>query len=407
MPAIWRGRTDRNVYPPKHRHSCLFPLSTCHPRTPTVSAPIRILHVVISLDAGGMENGIVNLANTLAGDFTIQVVCLEARGRMAERIEYPGTVRVLHKPPGFSTKTIWSLTGEIRRFRPHLLHTHNLGPLIYGSLATAFGRTVPILHGEHSQLSPEDLGPRRLAERRIFFRSARQVHTVSQNLVQQLLAQKLGLTPDRIQAVVNGVDTARFLPAASGPARRPLNIPPDAPVIGIVGRFGPHKRHDLLIQAFEAIRARGSPAHLLVIGGGGPEEERVRRLSQTSPEAAAIHLTGFTGHPESLYPAMNLLAIPSVNEGLSNVALEAMACGIPVLSHPSCGSLEVICPDANGVVADLSSADRLARELEALLSTPDRLRAMGDKARRSIAEKFSLDRMARDYADLYRKMSEE
>lgn len=319
------------------------------------NSSIRILHVVFSLDAGGMENGIVNLANRLVGDFTIQVVCLEARGRMAERIKSSDTVRVLQKAPGFSVGTIRRLAAEIHRFRPHLLHTHNLGPLIYGSLATAFGQTVPILHGEHSQFSPEDLGPRRLAQRRIFYRSARHFHAVSQNLVQQLLAQKLGLTPARIQAIVNGVDTARFRPAPSGPARLSLNIPPGVPVIGIVGRFGPHKRHDLLLQAFEMIRARGSPAHLLIIGGGGPEEERVRRLCRTSPEAAAIHLPGFSSHPESLYPAMDLLAIPSVNEGLSNVALEAMACGIPVLSHPSCGSREVVCPDANGVVTDLSS----------------------------------------------------
>jgi glycosyltransferase involved in cell wall biosynthesis len=116
-------------------------------------------------------------------------------------------------------------------------------------------------------------------------------------------------------------------------------------------------------------------------------------------------LLGFSDQPHSIYPAIDLLAVPSVNEGLSNVILEAMACGVPVLSHQACGSVEAITGGSDGVVADLGSAAALAAELANLLHRSDTLAAMGARARQTAVSRFSLSQMADQYAELYRQLS--
>ena len=114
------------------------------------------------------------------------------------------------------------------------------------------------------------------------------------------------------------VDTDRFAPGDRAAARAALGLPTDAFVIGMVGRFGPLKGHSLLIEAFELIAARFPGAHVLIAGGGGPCEEVIRTRAANSPQAARFHLIGFRDDPRACYHALDVLAIPSINEGMSN-----------------------------------------------------------------------------------------
>jgi glycosyltransferase involved in cell wall biosynthesis len=218
-----------------------------------------------------------------------------------------------------------------------------------------------------------------------------------------LSAHNLGA--GKLKPIINGVDTSRFCPRDGHDRRSMLGIPPGHLTIGIVSRFGPYKRHDVLIEAFERLRGRGLPVHLLVIGAGGVEEERIKRHCQSSREAAFIHFGGFTPEPEHFYPALDLLVLPSITEGLSNAVLEAMACGVPVLSHNSCGSSEAIESGVDGLVADLGSPELLAQEMEHLLADRAKLRQLGQRARETVLQRFSLERMTREYAALYDSLS--
>lgn len=367
---------------------------------PQDSGRLRVLHVVFSLDAGGMENGVVNVANRLAPDHDVHVACIDLAGRMATRLGRPDRVHVLGRGEGFSLGATWRLARCLRRVRPHVLHTHNLGPLIYGGLASGFGSRVPVFHGEHAQFDARDLHPRRLRQRRFFYRCAREIHTVSEGQVRELAAHRLGT--GKVRAILNGVDTDRFLPGDGAGVRAQLGIPPGQVVLGIVSRFGAHKRHELLVDAFERLRSAGLPVQLVVVGAGGPEEARIRARCQSSREAASIHWMGFSGSPERLYPLLDLLVVPSVNEGLSNVVLEAMACGRPALSHGACGSSELIESGVDGWVADLSTPERLAMVAARLIEDPAALRRLGRNAREKVVARFSLERMSREYAAAYR-----
>ena len=366
-------------------------------------APIRVLHVVNSLEPGGMENGVVNVASRLdPAAFQVQVCCLERVGKFAARLPGHVPVQVLNKQPGFSVWTVFSLARVIAQFGPSVLHTHNLGPLIYASLAKGLGQWQPILHGEHSQLNEDELSPRRMRQRRWLYHGCRCVHTVSESLRHHLL--ELGLTSEKWEVIANGVDTQRFRAGDRAAARRSLGLPGEGLVVGMVGRFGLLKRHTLLLDSFALLAQRMDNVRLLIVGGGGPEEQRVIEQAKASKVSARIHLAGFQNDTAPFYQAMDLLVVPSVNEGLSNAVLEAMASGIPAVCHTACGNAEVITSGADGFVAPLDNVEALAAQLQETLASPARLAWMGQKAREKVVGRFSLATMAENYARLYREL---
>ena len=363
--------------------------------------PLRVLHVVNSLEPGGMENGVVNIARGLASrGIETHVACLERGGEFADRLPDPERCVVLGKFGGFSVMATIHLAEHIARIRADLLHTHNLGPLIYSAIATVAGLRCPIVHGEHSALTAEEKSPRRLRQRRWLYRCCARIHTVAEPMRGELIA--IGFAADRIEAIANGVDTDRFVPGDRAAARAALGVPVDASVIGIVGRFGPFKRHDLMIEAFEKLASACPAAHLLIVGGGGPCEAGILARAARSSVSARLHFTGFREDPRPCYQALDLLAIPSTNEGMSNAALEAMACGVPVLANAGCGHEQIITDGVEGRLADLRSSDALAAELAALLAAPALLFDKGANARTRVQHHFSPARMLDAYEHLYR-----
>ncbi|HEY3900154.1 MAG TPA: glycosyltransferase [Chthoniobacter sp.] len=362
---------------------------------------LKVLHVVNSLDPGGMENGVVNIAHALAQrGITSHVACLERRGAFADRLPKGSEVFLLGKTSGFSPAAAWRLARLIGRVRPDVVHSHNLGALIYSGLATWGGWRRVLVHGEHSQLTEEERWPRRLRQRRFFYGGCRIVHTVSAAMRKELIL--LGFPAKKITDIANGVDITRFTPADHRDARIALSLPPDALAVGIVGRFGPFKRHIQLIEAFEQVAPRFPKARLLIIGGGGSEESTVAQRAKASSVRARIHLLGFQPDPRACYQALDLLVIPSVNEGFSNAALEAMACGVPVLARAECGHEQLITHGVDGWVEALPSATALAARLGEILAEPARLVDFGRNARKKVTGHFSLESMIAAYEDLYR-----
>jgi glycosyltransferase involved in cell wall biosynthesis len=363
------------------------------------SQPLRVLHVVFSLDPGGMENGVVNVSRALeCRGHEIHVCCLAHGGKFLDRFPHPGRVHILGKSDGFSPGTVRSLAAQIRRVAPDVIHTHNFGPLIYTAFA-APGAWDRIVHGEHAELTPVELSPRRKLLRRILYGRVRRVHAVSVALRDSLIGH--GFRAEKIGVVVNGVDTAHFSPGAREEARAQTGLPRDAVVLGLAGRFGEFKRHMDLIEAFERLPVKEKELHLAFIGGSGPLEETVGRRAGASPCAERIHMAGFQEDPRAWYRALDLLVIPSVNEGLSNALLEAMACGVPALAHTACGSADVIVDSKNGFLRDVGTTGALEAGLIEALRDPARLPVLGQAARRTVESSFSFDSMVDGYERLY------
>lgn len=366
--------------------------------------PIRVLHVVISLDPGGLENGIVNVASRLDGGlFDIRVCGLERRGKYAQRMPDPKKVFTLNKPPGKSPATLWRLICAIRDFRPHVVHSHNLGPLLYAAPAVRLAACgTRLLQGEHGQLVDADLQPRRLKLRHFFYHACHQVHTVSSALRDHLI--DLGFPSKKIMVLLNGVDSERFSPGSGEEIQTRFGLTPDTICIGIVGRLSKRKGHALLIRAIAKLNA---PQLRLLIIGDGPERENLAKLTAELKREKQVIFAGYQTQMPPFYRAMNLMVLPSSQEGLSNAILESMACGVPVLTAGACGNHEVIQDKQNGWIAPMSTAAEIADSLAALLQAPDKWLQAGKQARQTVQNRFSMDAMAAAYAAIYRKLAKE
>jgi glycosyltransferase involved in cell wall biosynthesis len=353
-----------------------------------------------------MENGVVNVANHLPAGFQTRIVCLEKEGAFAQRLKVGVQVTTLGRKAGWDWGACWRLGSDLRRERPDVIHTHNLGPLIYAVVARALSPSlwrVPILHGEHGALQGESLEPRRLRQRRLLYRSCRLVHTVSEGLQRELIER--GLPGDRIVSVLNGVDCSRFSPTHNPTVARQLaGLPADAVVLGSVGRFIATKRYPMLIEAFEALAERHPRLQLLILGDGGPERERVMARIAASPQRGRITAAGHQADPAPWYQAMDLMVMPSSHEGLANALLEAMASGVPALAHAACGAAEVIEDGQTGFLRRLEDSAGLAVEVARLLEVPEQLDAVVVAAREAAMSHFSLESMVENYASLYRRV---
>ena len=368
---------------------------------------ITVLHVVDSLNPGGMENGVVNVAGQLAPlGLRTHVACLRDRGSFADRLPDPQAVTLLGKGSGFSFNSVSALQAAIKRIRPDVVHTHNLGPLIYAILATLGGTSVPVLHGEHGQIQPQDLTPRRMATRRLLYKFCHTVHTVSGSLLEGLRSMKLRAR--RMVAITNGVDCDRYSPAKDKKlAKAALKVlpPTETTVLGIVGRFVALKRHLMLLSALEPVMSQLPDVHLLVVGDQGPERDTIVEAMRTHPHKERIHWLGMRSDMDACYPAMDLLVSSSEVEGLSNAVLEAMACGVPVLAHKACGNSEAVVSGQGGFLYELPDGPSLTRALMEILNQPATLHDQGLKARERVESEFSIRSMANGYHRIYKELA--
>jgi len=371
--------------------------------------PIRVLEVVDTLDGGGMEKQLVALINKLGQNgFEFEVCCLRYPGVYAANLDPLHLVHALGKPEGFHFATAIRLHKLIRRGFD-LVHTHNLGPLVYAALATLGGAVCPIFHGEHSQFTPSDARPRRIWQRRLLYRFCSAIHTVSATQCDEL--SRLRISHPAIFPLINGVNTNVFRPARDAFEKRTLRaahgIPwPDSLLFGIIGRFGLFKRHLDLIEAFEQVANYHPHCRLLVAGDGGPTKVQVLERMRDSAHASKMFWCGHQQEIAPFFRMLDLLVVPSSNEGLSNVSLEALASGVPVLSNAVCGADELIQPGHGGWVRDLSTVSRLAEALNETLSLPaNRLHLAGCLGRKRAENMFSWDAMSQRYADRLRGLT--
>ncbi|MCH2059734.1 MAG: glycosyltransferase family 4 protein [Verrucomicrobiales bacterium] len=355
-----------------------------------------------------MENGIANLSHHLPTEnFDLHVCCIRTGGIIGERLKHPSQLYEINKPPGFSFRCVKQLRKITQKLQPDIIHTHNLGPLIYASLSTCMGKKWKILHGEHAELFGTELSLRRKKIRKLMYRRCRAIHCVSAQLTKQIASHGFG--HENLHTIPNGVDTSKFTPAYDKSRARdklPIKgITDDSFLIGVVGRFGPMKGHSLLLQAFEELASRQAQPSLIIAGDGGPEKARILQQISKSKYKDRIHWLGFQKNMVAVYQAIDLLVSPSFNEGMSNAVLEAMACSVPVLANKACGNSEILSRTGGGTVSSMERASDLAEQLACTLRNKDQLNTQGAAGREAVNTVFSISKMADNYGALYHSLA--
>ena len=176
-----------------------------------------------------------------------------------------------------------------------------------------------------------------------------------------------GAAPQRIAVIYNGVDSARFFPVRNHENRKPLGLSDDAKLLLFIGNLKPSKGCVDLLDAFVNLAATQPQLHLVFIGDGAARDTLLQRATRRGL-AARVHLIGKIEHDHlpAWFAACDLFCLPSHNEGVPNVVLEAMACGVPVLATQVGGIPEVV-PDFAGVLVPARDSQALQAALHAAL----------------------------------------
>jgi sugar transferase (PEP-CTERM/EpsH1 system associated) len=367
----------------------------------TLAAPV-VAHVIYRLDHGGLENGVINLVNSLPAErFQQAIVCLAGfNPEFRRRIRREGVLVIpLEKQPGKDVGIYARMWRTLRQLRPDVVHTRNLGTLDMQWVAAAAG--VPVrVHGEHGwdASDPDGLSSKRLRIRRACRPAVQHYVPMSQDIA-RWLERDVGVDAGRIRQLYNGVDVRRFSPGVASPVPvRAGNR--DGPMIGTVGRLDPVKDQASLIRAFATLRQRYTGAKLLVVGDG-PLRTALEAQAVLAGVAEAVSFLGVRDDIPDLLRSMDVFALPSVNEGISNTILEAMASGLPVVARRVGGNPELVDDGITGTLYEGASADALARALAPYLADPTLRAAQGTAARERAVQKFSLEGMVQRYAALY------
>jgi len=210
-----------------------------------------------------------------------------------------------------------------------------------------------------------------------------------------------------LTCIANSVDTARFAPV--GPAarlrlREALGCAANELLVGCVAGLNPVKRHVDLVDAFARVHAELPQARLLLVGDGplrGALENRIAALGLKD----AVRLLGERRDIARVLPALDLFALASASEGMSNAILEAQACGLPVIATRVGGNPELVHADS-GILVDAKNPPVLARALLELLPDAARRVRLGATARARVLRTHSPQAMAEAYLSLYRELAD-
>jgi glycosyltransferase involved in cell wall biosynthesis len=298
----------------------------------------------------------------------------------------------------------------IAHVQPHLLHVqHPLERSLYVRMVQRLeGWRMPLvitahsLFGEHSDATIHRLMAPNL-------KAADRVIAVSDHVASQ--AMSLGVRDDRISVIRSGVDVDRFQRMDRGVARRQLGFDDEVPLVLFVGNLEPRKQVNVLLRALSRLHQSLPGVRLLVVGSGesAGAQDQTAPLLRLTRELHLDDVAQFVGRVDdqrllAYYAAADVFALASSSEAQGIVALEAMACGLPVVATSVGGLIGTISDGETGFLVEPGDPARLAERLLLVLRDKTRARQIGAAARESVARNFSWPRTIAETVKVYRQV---
>lgn len=369
----------------------------------------HVAHLVYSFSAGGLENVVTQLINTLPHDrFRHSLIAVnQVDPSYVQRITR-GDVEVLElkKGPGQPFGLYPKFRNLLKRLRPDVLHSCNLAALDFVPAAAWAG--VPLrVHAEHGWSADDPGGTNRKRQwvRRMYRPWVHDYVAVSQE-ISDYLRCRIGVPVQRIHLIPNGIDLTRFRPASDEERRwLPAGCPFDRShhrIVGTVGRMEPVKNHRLLLDAL-ALALQQTPSATttlrLVMVGDGPLRPDVEQQIQALGLEDHVWLAGNRNDVPELLRVMDVFVLCSIAEGTSCALQEAMATGLEIVATDVGGNRQLLLEGAVGTLVPTNSVHELAQEL--IKQTTNLAQARGTLARQHAASSYALSDTVSAYARLF------
>ena len=360
----------------------------------------RVLHVIQNLNYGGMERVLSDIAlHCDQGRFETHVLCLQYLGRFSKGLEDVATLHVA--APMSRGSMLWprALATQIRAIAPDVIHSHS-GVWYKASLAGRLAGVPRIIHTEHGRGKPDPIRSR-LIDR--LGASRTDVVVAVSALLAAELVRGLAIPGKKVVAIPNGVDTNAYRPRADTlRLRSELGIGEKTPIIGSIGRLEWIKGYDVMIEAFERLRASSADlGAVLVIAGEGTQRLALEETIRARKLDRSVFLLGWRDDVRDMHSAFSLFTMSSRSEGTSISLLEAMSTGLAPVVTDVGGNAAVLGDALRHCLGPSENAAMLAAAWAAALADSARLEEDRSAARKRVVESFALDAMVKAYERVY------
>lgn len=403
---VWRRSKSRHVPKPEEKAE-QSPAGSGLPSFETLlqlhgSHRFRVLYLIWSLDLGGAERVVVDLAKGLDNRvFKPKVCCLNEKGRYASLLERRGIrVFALRKRPTLDLFLIPRLVRLIKEERIDLIHSHLFGANLWGRIAAHFAG-VPIVCTEHGM----DVWrtPFHLTLDRLLAPITKRVVFVSQAVKKFYQSKHISLN-GKSRVIYNGIDLNRFERKQDlSSIRSGLGLNGAEKVIGIVGRLVPEKAHDDFIRAIRLLVQKRDDVVGLIVGSGGLLELLKKQVQDAGLQRHVI----FAGHRDDsaqLYQTMDVSVLCSEREGFPLVALEAMASRVPVVATAVGGVGELLKDRETGMLVPPRNPEALAQAILTVLENGDLREQLVKNAYQEVSAYFGTKQMVQNHELLYQEV---
>lgn len=358
---------------------------------------IRLLLTMPKLVIGGAERQMLALAKGLdPRRFEVHIGALAEGGGLWEACRRAGLrVHVFARAWRWDVRPALRIAAFCRREGIDILHSFLFFDGFYGRLAATLAggiRTIASARGiEYAA------GSLRAGTERHLARFSSCVVANSKWMARRLHAN--GYPRAALTTIPNGIDVDRFAPGCVAPHAGLA----EGVAIGTVGRMHRVKDHATFLRA-AALVAAERPRAGFVIVGDGPEREATRELAGRLGLADNLALPAEVEDVRPYLAAMRVFVLSSRAESLPGALLEAMSCGVPPVATAVGGVPEIVAPARNGCLVRAGDAEGMAAGILGLLEDETARRRMGDAARRTVCDRFSLATMIARYEDLYERL---
>lgn len=352
--------------------------------------PIKVAFVIDALRVGGAERLLLELFSHLPKtDFECRVYTIVEQGELVSQVQSLGvTVTLIGKRGKVSWGTVSRLRAAWRDWKPDVVHTHLFAGDTYGRLA-AWRSGIPVVTTEHN-MNLDEAGFKAWV-RMVLSHLNFQIIAVSRAVKDYSVNQE-HLSTNKIIVVHNGVDGKKFIP---GPTTKNK-----IPVVGMTSRLHANKGHQYLFQALGLIK---DIPFKVVILGDGPERPQLEKQAETLGIADRIQFTGLVHEVVPLLAGIDVLVLPTMQEGFGLSVVEAMLMEKSVLAFDTGPMNEVIDQGVTGVLVPPGDIPELSEALRRLLQDAQLRERLGKAGRQVALSKFSLDYMVQAYIKIYRQ----
>ena len=369
--------------------------------------PLRVCHVMSADLWAGAEVQVATVASYLVTRPDVQLsAVLFNEGRLAAELRRMGVdVTVVDEQRTSSLAILGFLRRYFRQHEADVIHTHRYKDSVLGMVAARTAgvpHAVRTVHGLREAAHGWAWAREQIYaafERVTLWCFADRVIAVSRRMAETLAGSDC--RPGSLTQIANGIDLSRVT-ATRGPAdmRRELGIDPGDIVIGTAGRLSRVKGHATLLRAAHLMLQRERGVRI-VVAGDGPLRDDLEETARRLHVDGACRFLGARSDVYDVLAALDVFVLPSLDEGIPMVLLEAMALGKPVVASAVGGIPEIVTHQESGLLVPPGDERALADACLELARHRDRAWALGAEARRTVETRFSHDRNGAEIAAVY------